>query len=189
MRTHPHAEATYWVVAQSGGTFGLGWADRPVRRRCRTRDQLRNSGGNSFSAPQAEQVVLSKGTRSFGPIPHAITKPQLANVVSVAGPAKQWSGGLRHLGVTGLRRGMRSLQADGWHIDLLRSCKLIFPNDALVPVGLAFNAVLEHVPCLGEQANDFEEPSFCCVFLIPIRRKLHCLANRKFMGGHSYLSA
>ena len=84
---------------------------------------------------------------------------------------------------------MRSLQADGWHIDLLRSCKLIFPNDALVPVGLAFNAVLEHVPCLGEQANDFEEPSFCCVFLIPIRRKLHCLANRKFMGGHSYLSA
>jgi len=84
---------------------------------------------------------------------------------------------------------VRSLQADGWHIDLLRSCKLIFPNDALVPVGLAFNAVLEHVPCLGEQANDFEEPSFCCVFLIPIRRKLHCLANRKFMGGHSYLSA
>ena len=67
---------------------------------------------------------------------------------------------------------MRSLQADGWHIDLLRSCKLIFPNDVLVPVGLAFNAVLEHVPCLGEQANDFEEPSFCCVFLIPIRRKL-----------------
>ena len=80
---------------------------------------------------------------------------------------------------------MRSLQADGWHIDLLRSCKLIFPNDALVPVGLAFNAVLEHVRCLGEQANDFEEPSLCCVFLIPIRRKLHCLANRKFMGGHS----
>ena len=51
-------------------------------------------------------------------------------------------------------------------------------------VDLAFNAVLEHVPCLGEQANDFEEPSFCCVFLIPIRRKLHCLANRKSMGGH-----
>ena len=84
---------------------------------------------------------------------------------------------------------VRSLQADGWHIDLLRSCKLVFPDDALVPVGLAFDAVLECVPCFGEQANDFEEPSFCCVFLIPIRRKLHCLANRKFMGGHSYLSA
>jgi hypothetical protein len=55
----------------------LGWVDRPVRCRCRTRDQLRNSDGNSFSAPQAGQVVLSKGTRSFGPIPHAITKPQL----------------------------------------------------------------------------------------------------------------
>jgi len=52
-----------------------------------------------------------------------------------------------------------------------------------VTVGLAFNAVLEHVLCFGEQANDFEEPPFC-VFLIPIRRKPHCLANRKFMGGH-----
>jgi hypothetical protein len=35
---------------------------------------------------------------------------------------------------------------------------LIFSDDALVTVGRAFNAVLEHVPCLGEQANDFEEP-------------------------------
>ena len=49
---------------------------------------------------------------------------------------------------------------------------------------LTFNAVLEHAPCLGEQANDLEEPSFCCGFLIPRRRKFHCLANRKFMGGH-----
>ena len=51
-------------------------------------------------------------------------------------------------------------------------------------VGLAFNAVLEHVPCLGEQANDFEEPALYSVFLIPIRRKSNCLANHKFMGGH-----
>jgi len=40
-------------------------------------DQLRNPGGNSFSAPQAEQAVLSTGTRWFGLIPDAITKPQL----------------------------------------------------------------------------------------------------------------
>ena len=40
-------------------------------------DQLRNSGGNSFSAPQAEQVAMPTATRCFGPIPDAITKPQL----------------------------------------------------------------------------------------------------------------
>ena len=50
-------------------------------------------------------------------------------------------------------------------------------------VGLAFNAVLESVFCFGEQANDFEEPPFC-MFLTPVRRKPHRLANRKFMGGH-----
>ena len=67
----------------------------------------------------------------------------------------------------------------------LHSGELIFSDDALVTVGLAFNAVLEHVPCLGEQANDFEEPALYSVFLIPIRRKSNCLANHKFMGGHS----
>jgi hypothetical protein len=41
------------------------------------RDQLRNSGGNSFSAPQAEQVAVSTATRCLGPIPDATTKPQL----------------------------------------------------------------------------------------------------------------
>jgi hypothetical protein len=60
---------------------------------------------------------------------------------------------------------------------------LIFSGDALVIVSLAFDAILEHVPCFGEQANYFEEPPFC-VFLTRIRRKPHCLANRKFMGGH-----
>ena len=50
-------------------------------------------------------------------------------------------------------------------------------------VDLTSNAVLEHAPCLGEQANDLEELPFF-VFLIPIRGKLHCLANHKFMGGH-----
>ena len=50
-------------------------------------------------------------------------------------------------------------------------------------VSLAFNAILEHVPCFGEQANDFEEPPFC-VFLTRIRPKPHCLANREFMGDH-----
>src|SRR5215471_17436584 len=50
--------------------------DQPVRRR-RTRGQLRNSGGNSFSAPQAEQIAVSTATRCLGPIPDAITKPQL----------------------------------------------------------------------------------------------------------------
>jgi hypothetical protein len=65
----------------------------------------------------------------------------------------------------------------------LHWCELIFSDDALVAVGLAFNAVLEHIPCFGEQANDFEDPPFC-VFLMPIRRIPHCLANGKFMGGH-----
>ena len=51
-------------------------------------------------------------------------------------------------------------------------------------VDLTFNAVLERAPCLGERPNDLEEPSFCCGFLIPIRRKPYCLPNRKFMGGH-----
>ena len=50
-------------------------------------------------------------------------------------------------------------------------------------VGLAFNAVLEHIPCFGEQANDFEEPPFR-VFLTRIRREPNCLANREFMGRH-----
>ena len=60
---------------------------------------------------------------------------------------------------------------------------MIFSGDALVPVSLAFNAILEHVPCFGEQANDFEEPPFC-VFLTRIRRKPNRLANREFMDGH-----
>ena len=60
---------------------------------------------------------------------------------------------------------------------------MIFSGDALVTVSLAFNAILKHVPCFGEQANDFEEPPFC-VFLTRIRRKPNCPANRKFMGGH-----
>jgi hypothetical protein len=62
--------------------------------------------------------------------------------------------------------------------------ELIFSDDALVTVGLAFNAELEHVPCLEEQPNDLEESAFYTVFLIPIRRKSNCLANHKFMGGH-----
>src|SRR5215471_17650663 len=40
-------------------------------------DQLRNSGGDSFSAPQAEQVALSTATRCPCPVPDAITTPQL----------------------------------------------------------------------------------------------------------------
>ena len=66
----------------------------------------------------------------------------------------------------------------------LHSGELIFSDDALVTVGLAFNAELEHVPCLEEQPNDLEESAFYTVFLIPIRRKSNCLANHKFMGGH-----
>ena len=50
-------------------------------------------------------------------------------------------------------------------------------------VDLTSNAVLEHAPCLGEQANDLEELPFF-VFLTAIRRKPYCVANRKFMGGH-----
>jgi hypothetical protein len=63
----------------------------------------------------------------------------------------------------------------------LRSCELVFPDDALVAVGLTFDAVLKHVPCFGELANDFEESAFC-VFLIPARRKPDRLANRELVG-------
>jgi len=67
---------------------------------------------------------------------------------------------------------------------------LIFSDDALVTVGLAFNAVLEHVPCLGGQANNFEQrPSCVFLFLTPIRRKPNRLANRKSVGCHRTLSA
>jgi hypothetical protein len=45
---------------------------------------------------------------------------------------------------------------------ILRSCELIFPDDALVTVGLALDAVLERAPCFGEQAHDLEEPAFVC---------------------------
>jgi hypothetical protein len=58
--------ATLGVLAENSG------AGRPCAR-----DQLRNSGGNSFSAPEAEQVAMSTATRGLGPIPDAITKPQL----------------------------------------------------------------------------------------------------------------
>jgi len=49
---------------------------RVGRGRPCARGQLRKSGGNSFSAPQAEQVAMSTATRCFGLIPDAITKPQ-----------------------------------------------------------------------------------------------------------------
>ena len=60
---------------------------------------------------------------------------------------------------------------------------MVFPNDALVPVGLAFDTVLERVPCFGEQANDLEE-SALCVFLMPIRQKADHLSNRELVGCH-----
>ena len=60
---------------------------------------------------------------------------------------------------------------------------MVFPNDALVPVGLAFDTVLERVPCFGEQANDFEELPFC-VFLMRIRQKVDHLSNRELVGCH-----
>jgi hypothetical protein len=41
------------------------------------RGYARSSAGNSLIAPQAGQVVLSKGTRCPGDIPEAIAKPQL----------------------------------------------------------------------------------------------------------------
>jgi len=66
---------------RSPGLQTIGEAGRPSgkvgRGRPCARDQLRNSGGNSFSAPQAEQVARPTATRCLGPIPDAITKPQL----------------------------------------------------------------------------------------------------------------
>ena len=63
----------------------------------------------------------------------------------------------------------------------LPSSELVFPDHALVAVGFTFDAVLKHVPCFGELANDFEESAFC-VFLMPIRRKPDRLANRELVG-------
>src|SRR5262249_32880564 len=67
--------------------------------------------------------------------------------------------------------------------DLLRSFKLVFPNDALVAVRLAFDAVLEYVPCFGEQANDLEERPLC-VLLMRIGEKADRLANGELAGCH-----
>jgi len=67
--------------------------------------------------------------------------------------------------------------------DLSRSRKLVFPNDALTSVRLAFEAVLGRVSCFGEQANDVEELA-SGVFLIPIGRKADRLTNRELMGRH-----
>jgi hypothetical protein len=51
------------TIGQRGCPSGQAGRGRP------SRDQLRNSGGNSFSAPQAEQVAVSSATRCSGPIP------------------------------------------------------------------------------------------------------------------------
>ena len=75
---------------------------------------------------------------------------------------------------------MRGLQDDRWHSHF---GKLVFPNDALTAVRLAFEAVLGRVSCFGEQANDIEELA-SGVFLIPIGRKADRLTNRELMGRH-----
>ena len=106
-----------------------------------------------------------------------------AKIVGVPSSAQQRSGRLRRLLHTGPRE--RAQASRQWLAQRsLPSGELIFLDDALVTVDLTFNAVLERAPCLGERPNDLEEPSFCCGFLIPIRRKPYCLPNRKFMGGH-----
>jgi hypothetical protein len=61
-------------------------------------------------------------------------------------------------------------------------------DDALVTAGLAFNVVLEYVLCFGEQANDFEVPSFC-VFPDPDQAKTTLPGQPKIYGRPSYLSA
>ena len=105
-----------------------------------------------------------------------------AKIVGVSGSAQQRCGSLRRLLSTGVRGSTRELQDDGWHIDL-RSCELVFLDDALLTICLAFDAVLRPAPRFGEQANDFEETPFG-VFLMPIRQKPDRLANRKFVGCH-----
>jgi hypothetical protein len=70
-----------------------------------------------------------------------------------------------------------------WRFDLSRSCQLIFPDNALTAVRLAFYAVLDPIPCFGEQANDTEKLA-PAVFLIPIGGKADRLANREFGRRH-----
>src|SRR5436309_13715700 len=76
-----------------------------------------------------------------------------AKIIGVSGSAQQRCGSLRRLLSTGVRGSTRELQDDGWHIDL-RSCELVFLDDALLTICLAFDAVLRPAPRFGEQAND-----------------------------------
>ena len=82
-------------ACSSPGHQSIGDPGRPSGKvRCGlpcARDQLRNSGGKSFSAPQAEQIAVSTATRCPGPMPDAITKPQLPQRQSVS-PAPRSSG-------------------------------------------------------------------------------------------------
>jgi hypothetical protein len=104
-------------------------------------------------------------------------------IVCVLGSAGQRSGSFRSLLSARFRRSTRELQDDGWHIDLLRSCELVFPNDAFVAVRLTLHTVLKPVSCFGEQANDLETlPSR--MFLTPIRRKVDHLPNRELVRCH-----
>jgi hypothetical protein len=62
-----------------------------------------------------------------------------------------------------------------------RSSELVLPNDALLAVRLALDAILERIRCFRQQANDFEACPFH-VFLMPIRRKGDRLTNCKFVA-------
>jgi len=60
---------------------------------------------------------------------------------------------------------------------------LVFPNDALVAVSSAFDAILARLAGFREQANDLKEFA-SNVLLTPIGRKADRLANHKLARCH-----
>jgi hypothetical protein len=63
---------------------------------------------------------------------------------------------------------------------------LIFPNDALMAVRLALDAVLKRVTCLGELSNNLVATLSSAIFT-QTGRKSQDLPNGKFMGSHFLL--
>src|SRR5579862_7309109 len=61
--------------------------------------------------------------------------------------------------------------------------ELVFEDDPLMAVRLAFDAVLRGVALLGQQPHDRVAPARRAV-VAPIRRELHGLADRKLVFGH-----
>jgi hypothetical protein len=66
-------------------------------------------------------------------------------------------------------------------------CELVFSDESLLAVDLAFDVVLKCVSRFGEQANDFKQCPFCVFqFLTPIRQKTSPTDQPQICGLPSY---